>query len=107
MISTPGGMATPNSRISVFLIDLSKPEEGDKLVNRRVILTGPQGRPFPIEFKVQFDSRVFIPERRYALSARIEMTGDKRLQYIGAYHHTLPMTGRTIYGVDLVVQTIC
>ncbi|KAF9123972.1 hypothetical protein BGW39_008548 [Mortierella sp. 14UC] len=87
---------------------MSRPEAGGVTVSRQIILTGPRGRPFPIEFKILFDSRVWSPEKKYALSARIEeITGDERLQYISAYHHPLPMNGRTIYGISLLVQTIC
>ncbi|KAG0356006.1 hypothetical protein BGX24_006506, partial [Mortierella sp. AD032] len=82
-ISQAGGCTSPESRITVKLVDMSRPEAGGVTVSRQIILTGPRGRPFPIEFKVVFDSRVWGPEKKYALSARIEeMTGDERLQYI-------------------------
>ncbi|KAK3814577.1 MAG: hypothetical protein JOS17DRAFT_795375 [Linnemannia elongata] len=107
LISQAGGETSPDSRITVKMVDVSCPEAGGIIVNRQVILTGPRGRPFPIEFKIMFDSRVYSPEK-YALSARIEeMTGDERLQYISAYHHPLPMNGRTLYGINLLVQTLC
>lgn len=106
--SQAGGVTSPDSRITVRLVDMSRPEAGGITVSRQVILTGPRGRPFPIEFKILFDSQVYNPEKKYALSARIEeMTGDERLQYISAYHHPLPMNGRTLYGINILVQTIC
>ncbi|KAG9068256.1 hypothetical protein KI688_011851 [Linnemannia hyalina] len=60
---------------------MSRPEAGEITINSQVILIGPHGRPFPTGFKIMFDSRVYSPEKKYALSARIdEMAGDERLQ---------------------------
>ncbi|KAG0284713.1 hypothetical protein BGZ97_008078 [Linnemannia gamsii] len=107
-IKQSGGETNPDSRITVKLLDMSRPEAGAVTISRQIILTGPRGRPFPIEFKVLFDSRDYSPEKKYALSARVEdMTGDERLQYISAYHHHLPMNGRTQYGISVLVHTIC
>ncbi|KAF9539017.1 hypothetical protein EC957_005959 [Mortierella hygrophila] len=105
LISQPGGATSPESRITVRLVDMSRPEAGGITVNSQVILTGPHGRPFPIEFKIMFDSRIYSPEKKYALSARIEeMAGNERLQYISAYHHPLPMNGRTLRRINLLVR---
>ncbi|GJJ77571.1 hypothetical protein EMPS_09930 [Entomortierella parvispora] len=102
-----GGGAGPQSKITVHLLDISLPDRGSSSLGGQIILTGARGRPFPISFKIPYDTRQLNPSNRYSVSVRIEdVGGDQRLRWISTTHSRVLTFGHPVDNITVAVSAI-
>ncbi|KAG0256043.1 hypothetical protein DFQ27_005935 [Actinomortierella ambigua] len=87
-----------NSRIRISLQDTSRMDAPASDIGVQEILTSCQGKSFPIQFSVPFESYKIVPGRRYAISVRVTQTsGAGTLTWVSmTYNEYRPGVPQTI-----------
>ena len=83
----------PDSRLIVTISDVSLADAPSGTIAQTEVRT--DGRQVPLAFSISYDSAKIVPQRRYAVSARI-LDGQGKLAWITDTFNPLPPPGPSI-----------
>ncbi|KAF9208705.1 hypothetical protein BGZ49_007889 [Haplosporangium sp. Z 27] len=107
--STSNASISPNSRLTVQLLDVSLMDAPSVILGEQVILTGPsESLSFPIPYNVTYDARQIHPHQSISVAARVVdiASADEDLTWISTTRNSVLTHGNPSNDVDVEVQPI-